>query len=1750
MNGGNMELERRPADRILTTTSNPPACCRNTGNILTMILNGLLFGMIAGTYGKSTLGGDMIMPLFMKNNGANNMCREINLGRDCDGDGTVDDLVDTTHATGDGTFKKVFSFVGGPASKQDAAGVINAWSIYRIKGYQYGSGNWNYNSNSGDKCPLSINFFGESTSSECTNWGNPFAEIYLTALRHWAGKNAPTDYQAQDNDKGVFEGLNYLNGVWEDPLTIDNYCAPLSIINFNSSIISSDTAFRQNNQDDKDELDTTHQGIEKDLGSPFSSTELTRQIGVAEGISDAGKTWFVGETTADGSKTCTQKSIPNLGNARGLCPEGPGLRGGFRIAGMNWYAHTNDIRTDLEGVQTVDNYSVRLATGSPIIEIPVPGTAAQTVKLIPSCIDNDKDNYGCTLVDFKIIEPHHVETINGEVTGSGKFLAIWEDSLQGNDYDLDAGGTYEYTITNDHIKVTTAVTLENLGYSIGHGYVISGTTKDGLHIHSGTNDFNYTDSTGIQGCVNCNGYIDGGTSSSVIYTIADSNDNSTGGILEDPLWYAAKWGGFIDKNGDKKPGPDISEWDRKNNKTGALVSDGIPDNYFLATNPKQLEDSLRATFDAILERTSSGTAAAVVSSNVRGEGALFQAFYEPLKKEDGKEANWVGTLQALWLDSYGFTRQDCTAPTDYDASAETCIAPPFPCVPDGKLDDYCVDQVVKTYYDDLEKRTRAKIYSSNSPDTFEALSMQGVVKNYSGGTVTMVPNSLEGLASYSTTDQKLTLSPYFIKGTVAAYNDLSGEVTIDVVAANGPTGVPMESWDIQNISSDPAGTGKSSSSIVFPSNTGQVIFTVEPVGTWIITGNTLTLTTKRPIGRLGESFSQWDIQCLTDSAIIGKVNNIEIKIGNSGEETFLVDDPTDSALTGCQMARVSSYDMQGTAGSSLDSWQVANLETIFGRGTSTTTMLLGNSGEQTFVVNPTNNWLLIGDRITVANNSFTTAELNEIGYLWNAREQLYLDSIPDITLETNRDYGDSSLTGTTTALGGRFITTWVDSDLNGDVGTGEYRNFVSTMFTTETPLVKPGFFDVAGSTDPERIAEAEKVVNYIRGIEIPYTRNRTIKYAASDSEEHVMRLGDIINSTPTVVGSPQEAFNLLYKDSSYAKFRQKYQDRRIMVYAGGNDGLLHAFNGGFYHVIETTVDSKVVKTVEYSTSGYNYGPSSPVQAVEHPLGGEIWAYAPYNLLPQLQWLKDPKYAESHVYYMDAKPRVFDANIFSDDDNHPEGWGTVLVVGMNVGGGLTNSVQPMIIDTNSDDLADPANTIDNVATRSAYVVFDITNPEIAPKLLGEIPMPDNSFTTVYPAVLAFRDVGKDSAQVACSDSSNCVNKWYLQFGTGPSDRLSYVNNTGQPAKMFLFDLAQLTTGPFNEPVLTKKVTTDNDLSSPPSCTVKELTDNTNIIECDTDVVNTFMGTPAAVDWDLNFYSDTSYFGLIGDATADTGRMMRFSLENDDDPGNWLLPGTFFQSNRPVFSQPTPAIDDKHRKWVFFGSGRYFANADKTSTITQSIFGVKDDESGVTVSRDQLLDVSDVEVYTDRTLNMSLQTLPGDPFRTQTSLTTFDDIEDYIAEEDDTTADGPMGWMLELPSIVGDDAVVYPATRNVTRSALLGGVLFTSVFQPSIDSCSGEGQSRLYGLYYKTGTAYPGPTIFGTAIDTNGSGVRYRSLKFLDLGGGFATAPAIHSGAGTGVKELSVFTQLSTGDIVREQVETVNPVRTGKTSWSDR
>ena len=51
-------------------------------------------------------------------------------------------------------------------------------------------------------------------------------------------------------------------------------------------------------------------------------------------------------------------------------------------------------------------------------------------------------------------------------------------------------------------------------------------------------------------------------------------------------------------------------------------------------------------------------------------------------------------------------------------------------------------------------------------------------------------------------------------------------------------------------------------------------------------------------------------------------------------------------------------------------------------------------------------------------------------------------------------------------------------------------------------------------------------------------------------------LGDIVNSTPLIVGAPQPGI----ADSGHADFRQQFRTRAMAVYAGANDGMLHAFS--------------------------------------------------------------------------------------------------------------------------------------------------------------------------------------------------------------------------------------------------------------------------------------------------------------------------------------------------------------------------------------------------------------------------------------------------------------------------------------------------------------------------------------------------------------------------------------------------------------
>ncbi len=115
------------------------------------------------------------------------------------------------------------------------------------------------------------------------------------------------------------------------------------------------------------------------------------------------------------------------------------------------------------------------------------------------------------------------------------------------------------------------------------------------------------------------------------FTVTGSN----AGLLKDPLWYASKYGGFKDSDKVSTTGynlPDkTAEWD--------VNGDGLPDTYFYAQNPLELEGKLAAAFAAILNQTSSGTAASVLSSSTYGRRRDLSIVFlsDPVRSREGNQ---------------------------------------------------------------------------------------------------------------------------------------------------------------------------------------------------------------------------------------------------------------------------------------------------------------------------------------------------------------------------------------------------------------------------------------------------------------------------------------------------------------------------------------------------------------------------------------------------------------------------------------------------------------------------------------------------------------------------------------------------------------------------------------------------------------------------------------------------------------------------------------------------------------------------------------------------------------------------------------------------------------------------------------------------------------------------------------------------------------------------------------------------------
>jgi type IV pilus assembly protein PilY1 len=764
---------------------------------------------------------------------------------------------------------------------------------------------------------------------------------------------------------------------------------------------------------------------------------------------------------------------------------------------------------------------------------------------------------------------------------------------------------------------------------------------------------------------------------------------------------------------------------------------------------------------------------------------------------------------------------------------------------------------------------------------------------------------------------------------------------------------------------------------------------------------------------------------------------------------------------------------------------------------------------------------------TEANTPFETGTITGMSYLWNS--SAWLNEIPDADVGTQRDYASSDRK--------RYIFTSIDANRDGLPDSSV--DFVCPAEPAPTDLtdnttIYPYLHTHQPFTSPTaaplniskanvsafRCRQTRRVIEFIRGLDqgadavgnpastIPAFRSRQVDYKGRKGTPKTWRLGDIVNSTPTAVGRPSENYDLLYRDDSYTSYYVKYRERRTVVYVGANDGMLHAFNGGFFDRANSKFATKLDSAVEYD------------------LGSELWAYIPFNLLPHLYWLTDPNY--SHVYYVDLKPRVFDARIFDEanDPVHPNGWGTILVGGMRLGGGAINA------DVNKNDAPDAGDP----TMRSAYFILDITNPEAPPRVLAEFSFSEQGFTTCYPTVAVTTQ--KDA-------SGNITGQyWHLVFGSGPidedgpgSDALSHVTSN-QTAKIFMVDLKQLTSASPSVSV----VASDRQVKR------ASFTGNDYLVSLDD---RSFISDLLAVDIDLNYNADVIYFGTIKGNLTDgwSGKLRRIVLDdglpgrNKDktlntahaidplSPSSWvtnsiLIDLTGAHAGQPIAAAPSATKDDEGRVWVYFGTGRMFTRDDGTgerASDQQSFYGIKEPIDGskkltwatVPYSASNLLDVSSAVVY-ETGANVS-----------GVGASNFGSLTALVGGKD--------GWFIDFSG---------KGERAMGQAIVFGDMVSFITCTPTMGSHALDGTSKLYTLFYKTGSAHKTSVVgLNNADQSNGNSEVKRSL---DLGQGFSATPNLHTGKGDNSRTL---VQQGTGGIQNTRQAHPGVVKSGLLSWKE-
>ena len=395
-------------------------------------------------------------------------------------------------------------------------GIIFHLNELRPWGFGNGSSEWD----------CGFFFAVQRAEGACAMWGNPLGEMMYESLRYFSGATAGTPAfttgvgtnHVIDNGTTVTSPEPAAGGMlglqrptWMNPYTANAgrtstaaypKCArPVQMV-----IGDPKTSF------DSDQLPgiaNTFGTFSGSLGSLDVSTEADK-IWTSEFGTGAIKNFFIGESgnVKDGNPSA--KAVTSFKNIRGHAPDATTNQGSFYGASVARYGkYTGLTNTALTDTLRVDQVSIALDSAVPQIKIPLNGKTVSIVPLsksVGSCspmtaTQHKKGGWQPTgeITGFFVEKVANTEAANATTGSAGNmdstlnggrpyyvYRISYADNDQGSDNETDAVVRYIIQKTaSNQLSIGLEITYEATCMTMHQGYVISGTTSDGMYLDVG-----------------------------------------------------------------------------------------------------------------------------------------------------------------------------------------------------------------------------------------------------------------------------------------------------------------------------------------------------------------------------------------------------------------------------------------------------------------------------------------------------------------------------------------------------------------------------------------------------------------------------------------------------------------------------------------------------------------------------------------------------------------------------------------------------------------------------------------------------------------------------------------------------------------------------------------------------------------------------------------------------------------------------------------------------------------------------------------------------------------------------------------------------------------------------------------------------------------------------------------------------------------------------------------------------------------